>query len=82
MFEDFTVVDAPFWTLHPAGCDDVLISKIHILNDLDVANSDGIDPDHCNNVRILRLPRRVQPTTASALKLQKAIPNTDRAKTY
>lgn len=52
-FRDFTVTDAPFWTLHPAGCDDVLISKIRILNDLDVANSDGIDPDHCSNVRIL-----------------------------
>ena len=35
-FCDFTVKDAPFWTLHPAGCDDVLISKIRILNDLDV----------------------------------------------
>ena len=52
-FRDFTVIDAPFWTLHPAGCDDVLIDKIRILNDLDVANSDGIDPDHCSNVRIL-----------------------------
>ena len=52
-FKDFTVINAPFWTLHPAGCDDVLISKIRILNDLDVANSDGIDPDHCRNVRIL-----------------------------
>ena len=52
-FRDFTVVDAPFWTLHPAGCDDVLIDRIRILNDLDVANSDGIDPDHCSNVRIL-----------------------------
>lgn len=52
-FRDFTVVDAPFWTLHPAGCNDVLIDKIRILNDLDVANSDGIDPDHCQNVRIL-----------------------------
>jgi polygalacturonase len=52
-FKNFTVVDAPFWTLHPAGCDDVLIDKIRILNDLDVANSDGIDPDHCSNVRIL-----------------------------
>lgn len=51
--EDVTIVDAPFWTLHPAGCDDVLISKIRILNDLDVANSDGIDPDHSTNVRIL-----------------------------
>lgn len=52
-FKDFTVIDAPFWTLHPAGCDDVLIDKIRILNHLDVANSDGIDPDHCSNVRIL-----------------------------
>lgn len=45
--------NAPFWTLHPAGCDDVLISQIRILNDLNVANSDGIDPDHSTNVRIL-----------------------------
>lgn len=52
-FSDFTVTDAPFWTLHPAGCDDVLISCIRILNALDVANSDGIDPDHCSNVRIV-----------------------------
>ncbi len=52
-FRDFTVVGAPFWTLHPAGCDDVLIDRIRILNDLDAANSDGIDPDHCSNVRIL-----------------------------
>ena len=52
-FEKITIVDAPFWTLHPAGCNDVLISQIRILNDLDVANSDGIDPDHSSNVRIL-----------------------------
>lgn len=52
-FKDVTIEDAPFWTLHPAGCDDVLIDRIRILNDLDVANSDGIDPDHCSNVRIL-----------------------------
>ena len=52
-FRDFTVTGAPFWTLHPAGCDDVLIDRIRILNDLDCANSDGIDPDHCSNVRIL-----------------------------
>lgn len=52
-FKEVTIVDAPFWTLHPAGCDDVLIDRIRILNDLDVANSDGIDPDHCSNVRIL-----------------------------
>lgn len=50
--KDVTIKNAPFWTLHPAGCDDVLISQIRILNPLDVANSDGIDPDHCTNVRI------------------------------
>lgn len=52
-FKDVIMQNAPFWTLHPAGSDDVLISNIRILNDLDVANSDGIDPDHCTNVRIL-----------------------------
>jgi len=52
-FSGVTLRNAPFWTLHPAGCDDVLISQIRILNDLDVANSDGIDPDHSSNVRIL-----------------------------
>ena len=52
-FRDITVTNAPFWTLHPAGCNDVLISHIRILNPLDVANSDGIDPDHCSNVRII-----------------------------
>lgn len=48
-----TLQNAPFWTLHPAGCDDVLIEGIRILNPLDVANSDGIDIDHCSNVRII-----------------------------
>ena len=52
-FSGITLQNAPFWTLHPAGCDDVLIDRIRILNNLDVANSDGIDPDHSRNVRIL-----------------------------
>lgn len=50
--DSITLEGAPFWTLHPAGCYDVRISGIRILNRLDVANSDGIDPDHCKNVRI------------------------------
>lgn len=49
---DITIANAPFWTLHPAGCEDVQIEHIRILNGLDTANSDGIDPDHCRNVRI------------------------------
>lgn len=50
-FKDVIMRNAPFWTLHPAGCDDVLIWGLRILNDLNVANSDGIDPEHSTNVR-------------------------------
>lgn len=78
-FKDITIVDAPFWTLHPAGCDDVLIDRIRILNDLDVANSDGIDPDHCSNVRILAAMWSA-PTTAFALRPARATPSTAPAK--
>ncbi|MDF2924441.1 MAG: glycoside hydrolase family 28 protein [Paenibacillaceae bacterium] len=49
---DITLTNSHFWTLHPAGCNDVRISGIRILNSLSMANSDGIDPDHCRNVRI------------------------------
>lgn len=49
---DVAMTNSPFWTLHPAGCEDVKIEGIRILNPLDVANSDGIDPDHSINVRI------------------------------
>lgn len=51
-FCDVTLTDAPFWTLHPAGCKNVTIDSVKILNPLDVANSDGIDPDHCDTVEI------------------------------
>jgi hypothetical protein len=50
--ESFTIRDSPTWTIHPIGCEDVLISGISILNDLDVPNCDGIDIDHCRQVRI------------------------------
>ncbi len=41
-----------FWTVHLVGCQDVGIHGIRILNNLRMANCDGIDPDHCQNVRI------------------------------
>ncbi len=60
LFEDFkqltirdiTIKDCAFWTVHIIGCEDVNIDGIRILNNLKMANSDGIDPDHCKNVRI------------------------------
>lgn len=50
--KDVTLKNCAFWTVHLVGCDDVLIDGIRLLNNLQMANSDGIDPDHCKNVRI------------------------------
>ena len=47
-----TLKNSAFWTTHLVGCRDVLIDGIRILNNLKLANCDGIDPDHCQNVRI------------------------------
>lgn len=52
-FTGVTMRNSPFWTLHPAGCNDVLIQGVRVLNPLDCTNSDGIDPDHSSNVRII-----------------------------
>ena len=49
---DVTFARSAFWTVHLVGCEDVLIDGIRILNNLRMANCDGIDPDHCRNVRI------------------------------
>jgi polygalacturonase len=49
---DITLRNAPTWTLHPVGCDDLVIDSISILNDWNVPNNDGIDLDHCRNVRV------------------------------
>ncbi len=47
-----TLQNSAFWTVHMVGCSDVLIDGIRIINSLRMANCDGIDPDHCRNVRI------------------------------
>ncbi|MBQ9123476.1 MAG: right-handed parallel beta-helix repeat-containing protein [Lachnospiraceae bacterium] len=47
-----TLQRSAFWTLHMVGCKDILIDGIRIRNNLKLANSDGIDPDHCQNLRI------------------------------
>lgn len=49
---DVTFLQAPNWTLHLVGCQDVLVDRVKIRNQMDVPNCDGIDPDHCRNVEI------------------------------
>jgi len=49
---DVTMQNTAFWSIHITGCEDVSIDGVRILNSLKASNSDGIDPDHCKNVRI------------------------------
>lgn len=49
---DIRIKNAPTWTVHVIGCENLLIDGLAILNDLRVPNCDGIDIDHCRNVRV------------------------------
>lgn len=50
--DGITLRNAANWALHFSGCEDIVVHGIRILNDLKFPNCDGIDPDHCRNVRI------------------------------
>ena len=47
-----TFKNSPMWTIAPLACDDVSIDGINIDNPVHSPNTDGIDPDSCNNVRV------------------------------
>lgn len=47
-----TLIDSPFWTVHPLYCDGIFIDGVTIKNPSDAPNTDGIDIDSCRNVRI------------------------------
>lgn len=49
---DIHIGNAAYWTIHLAGCNDVIIDGITLHNSVKVRNSDGIDVDHSRNVRI------------------------------
>ena len=49
---DVTFRNAANWTLHFSGCEDVVVARVKILNDLKFPNCDGIDPDHCRRVTV------------------------------
>ncbi len=50
--QDVTIKNSPFWTLHFADCNGVVVSNTRILNNILIANSDGIDCTSCSNVLI------------------------------
>ncbi|OHB75973.1 MAG: hypothetical protein A2Z25_13110 [Planctomycetes bacterium RBG_16_55_9] len=50
--EGVTIVDSPSWTVHPVGCDNIVVDGISIINPEDGPNTDGVNPESCRNVRI------------------------------
>ncbi|WP_339075230.1 glycoside hydrolase family 28 protein [Teredinibacter turnerae] len=50
LLEDVTIINAPFWLVHPVLCDNVTARRLH-LQSLG-PNSDGCNPESCRNVLI------------------------------
>lgn len=51
---DITLRNAPKFHFVPTECDDVLVDGVTVLAPEHAANTDGIDPSNCRNVRITR----------------------------
>lgn len=52
LIEGIRLVNSPSWTIHPLFCRDLAITGVKIDNPADSPNTDGIDPDSCQDVRI------------------------------
>lgn len=52
LVRDVTFADSSMWTLHLAGCRHVRVDGIKIFNNTRGPNTDGIDPDCCQDVVI------------------------------
>jgi polygalacturonase len=49
---DVMFSNSPFWTVHLADCDGVIVYGVRIWNNLLVPNNDGIDFTSCSNVQM------------------------------
>ena len=47
-----TLINTPFWTVHPYICKGFLAHHVWIINPSNVTNTDGIDPDSTQDVLI------------------------------
>lgn len=50
--EGISLINSPFWTLHPVYCSRLTISGVRIKNPSDAPNTDGMDIDSCQDVLI------------------------------
>lgn len=50
LIEDVTLLNSPFWVLHPLFCEDLIVRGVTVINE--GPNGDGCDPECCNRVLI------------------------------
>lgn len=50
LIEGVTLLNSPFWTIHPLLCENMMIKGVTIVNS--GPNGDGCDPESCKNVLI------------------------------
>lgn len=50
LIDGVTLLESPFWSIHPLFCNDLIVRDVKILND--GPNGDGCDPECCNRVLI------------------------------
>lgn len=48
----FGIRNAPSWTIHPQGCNDLTAAGLSIMAPHDSPNTDGFNPESCRNVTI------------------------------
>src|SRR5688572_8634942 len=51
LIEGITIINSPFWTVNPEFCENVVVNGVTI-NNPPSPNTDGINPESCNNVHI------------------------------
>ncbi|XP_019422336.1 PREDICTED: probable polygalacturonase [Lupinus angustifolius] len=52
LISNLTVLNSPFWTIHPVYCSHVTVQNVTIISPLKSPNTDGIDPDSSDDVCI------------------------------
>lgn len=52
LIQNLTLLNSPFWTIHPVYCRNIVIKNMTILAPLNAPNTDGIDADSSLNVCI------------------------------
>lgn len=50
LIEDVTLLNSPFWVIHPLLCEDLIVRGVKVYNR--GPNGDGCDPESCKNVII------------------------------